>query len=193
MIPLKQEIEQALNAARGAKPAPRCREKQTAPPAAQLLSAAGYTLSRNGRRATCPKCATSRTDFTVALNLSKEVYFCHRCNSGGKIANLGPAFTFGTTSPARTRKADIPKRQFADWLDAKMSELGDCERKLAQKAADAAAALKLGAGWPLNHLAWGLLGDYYHAQHQFESFWQQATDRCGRLGLYKQWRRGFGV
>jgi len=62
--------------------------------------------------------------------------------------------------------------------------------RLAQKAALASKAIELGVGWPVNHWAWLILSDWYDIQRQFPEFWQDASDKCGRLPLYRRWRRG---
>ena len=134
--------------------------------------------------------SAGRSDFVVSVSLAKGLYNCHRCNKGGKIANLGPAFTFSGASPAREAKAAVIKRKFYDWLAAQMRELGDRERRMARKAVFASQALQLGVGWPTDALAWLALADWHHSQRQFDEFWQNATDKCGRLQLYRQWRRG---
>jgi len=192
MITLKQEFEQALEARRaGARDAGKNRGTVSNAETVRLLERKGYRLSRNHRRSTCPQCWNGRRDdFVVSIDLNKGVYFCHRCNRGGKIENLFPAFTFFGSSPARIRKADVKKREFQQWLAAKMSEMANRERRLAQKAALASQAIQLGVEWAVNHLAWLALADFYDARRQFETFWQDSTDRIGRLELYKQWRRG---
>jgi transposase-like protein len=193
MLSLKEELEQALDAARRAKAARRCGAKLAGSHSELIrtLERAGYHLSRNSRRATCPTCSTGRTDFVVSVNLDKAVYYCHRCNRGAKIQNLAPAFQLGQPKP-RIRRADIKKRQFREWLDSRMTQLADCERRLARRALWASQALKLGVGWPVSDLVWLVLGDFYQAQRTFETFWQDATDKCGRLELYRRWRRGRG-
>ena len=127
----------------------------------------------------------------VAVTLAKGLYFCHRCNKGGKIQNLAPAFSFAS-SPVRIRTADIKKREFQQWLDSRMKELGDRERRLGQRAALAGQVLQNRVPWPVDQMAWAVLADWYKSQRTFETFWQDATDRCGRFGLYRQWRRGKG-
>jgi len=38
-------------------------------------------------------------------------------------------------------------------------------------------------------MAWAVLSSWYDSQRQFETFWQDASDKVGRLALYKAWRR----
>jgi len=168
---------------------PKSPIRTTSTHTALLLQNAGYHLSRTGRRATCPKCSTGRTDFVVSVNLDKGLYNCFRCNRGGKIANLGPAFTFGRQT-VRIRCADIKKREFQQWLDSRMKEMGDKERRLARRAALAGQVLQNRVAWPVDPMAWAVLAGWYDSQRQFEAFWQGASDKCGRLALYRQWRRG---
>jgi hypothetical protein len=91
---------------------------------------------------------------------------------------------------ARIRRADVRKQQFREWLWGQMDKLGDRERLLARRARWAEAALQLGVGWPTVHLAWLVIADWHKAQRTFNEFWEQATDKCGRLQLYSQWCRG---
>jgi len=194
MISLRQELEQGLEAARRAKPARECgaRPAGSHPELIRILENAGYQLSRNRRRAVCPKCSTGRTNFVVAVSLDKGLYNCHRCARGGKIQKLAAAFSFSQPKP-RIRRADVPKRQFQQWLDSRMKELADRERRMAWKADLSSQALKINVGWPINQMSWLALADWYHERRRFEVFWQQATDKCGRFTLYRQWRRGSRV
>jgi hypothetical protein len=73
-----------------------------------------------------------------------------------------------------------------------MKQMADRERRMERKARLASAAIELGVGWPVNHLAWLKLADWYNARAAFDRFWEQAVDRCGRLELYRRWRRGKG-
>jgi len=130
MISLREEIERGLEAARRAQTARGCGENE----GRRLLERRGYHLSRKGRRATCPHCTNGRRhDFTVAVSANGQLFNCHRCHKGGNVRSLRPAFQFGQPK-VRIRKADIPKRQFREWLAARMTELGNRERRMERKA-----------------------------------------------------------
>jgi hypothetical protein len=38
-----------------------------------------------------------------------------------------------------------------------------------------------------------VIADWYQAKPRFEQSWEAASDKCGRLQLYKEWRRGRGL
>jgi hypothetical protein len=54
----------------------------------------------------------------------------------------------------------------------------------------AIAALTANVSRPVYHIAWLAISDWYQAKPRFEQFWEAASDRIGRLELYRQWRRG---
>jgi ribosomal protein S27AE len=145
-----------------------------------ILTAMGYVV--RGKRATCPLCEGSRK-LTVAIH--GDLYYCHRCGRGGSVRSL--ARVQGVSlPPPRIGKAAIQKEKFRKWLADKMSAMSREEHALVRRWRYAVAALKF---YPEMPEAWTALADYYHRQHFFEEFWELASDRIGRRGLYKAWRR----
>ncbi len=142
--------------------------------------AAGFVV--RGSRSSCPFC-DGRSRSTVAIK--EGLWHCHRCLRGGHIGKL--AREYGIELPApRVRKANILKAQFREWLEAKMTELANCEHQLARRAALAIVAL---ASFPDMNSAWTALAEYYANKQLFERFWQSASDKIGRYWLYRQWRQ----
>jgi hypothetical protein len=145
-----------------------------------ILEAAGFQV--RGTRADCPSCE-GRGKLTVAIH--GELFFCHRCHRGGSVRQL--ARSQGLNVPrARVRKGNGPKLAFRAWLSGKMAEMADRERRLARRAEWAKAAL---VHSPDSEPAWAALADWHHAERQFQTFWQSATDNTGRYWLYRQWRK----
>jgi hypothetical protein len=146
-----------------------------------ILASAGFQI--RGKRATCPYCEGHRS-LTVAIT-DDGLWYCHRCLRGGNVRSL--AHQQGVTLPLpRSRKADIPKSQFRAWLSQKMTALGNEERRAYALKQWADAALHF---YPEHQLAWNFLRRFCARRPVWERFWELATDKVGRLALYKRWRR----
>jgi len=145
-----------------------------------LLTNAGFQV-RNSR-ATCPFCEGHRK-FTVAIH--GELYYCHRCQRGGNVRTLARAQGLNLP-PRRIRKADKAKAAFRAWLSQKMNEMSRAEYRLHQRAKWAKVALSF---YPDFEPAWEALAAWHHAEQQFQTFWQSASDKCGRYWLYRNWRK----
>ncbi len=146
-----------------------------------IFERAGFRNVRRGR-GDWPFCAGHRHG-TVALKDS--LWFCHRCGRGGHVRQL--ARDLGVAlPPPRIRLADIPKRAFREWLSAEMTRMADQERRLYANVRWARVAL---AYYPQMEAAWQALSEYYHRVHEFNRFWERASDRLGRFHLYREWRR----
>jgi hypothetical protein len=148
---------------------------------AAILEQAGFVL--RGRRATCPYCE-GRCRQTVAVT-DDGLYFCHRCHNGGHVRSLARQLGYAIP-PTRIRKASIRKARFHNWLLAKMQQLGDEERRLARRAEWAQTALGF---YPDMEAAWEALAAWHHGRRRFEVFWESASDKIGRLNLYRHWRK----
>ena len=123
--------------------------------------AAGFVV--RGSRSSCPFC-DGRSRSTVAIK--EGLWHCHRCLRGGHIGKL--AREYGIELPApRVRKANILKAQFREWLEAKMTELANCEHQLARRAALAIVAL---ASFPDMNSAWTALARVLREQAAVRAF-----------------------
>jgi hypothetical protein len=71
-------------------------------------------------------------------------------------------------------------------LAAKYSELAVREFELNRKAKIARIALHYFPNWGA---AWQVLANLYHEEQELSDFFEAASDRIGRLALYKAWRR----
>jgi hypothetical protein len=147
-----------------------------------ILENAGFRV--RGSRADCPYCEGSAR-LTVAVH--DQVYFCHRCHRGGNIRGLAQAQGF-TLPPIRKRLADLAKRCFKQWLSAKSAEMATRERLLYRRFHYAKTCLTF---YPRHEHAWEILREWYSEQRRFAEFWELASDRIGRLELYRQWRRSW--
>jgi hypothetical protein len=152
-----------------------------------VLEASGYRI--RGQRADCPYC-TGHARLTVALR--GELFYCHRCARGGHIRQLARSMNIALPAP-RVRLADIPKNQFRLWLAKKMSEMSRAEYALVKARKHALDYLEF---FPSDQqdpqtceLAWAAIARYYHRERYFQTFWDYANDRIGRVSLYKTWRK----
>ena len=145
-----------------------------------VLRHAGYEI--RGRRAICPLCPGRRN---LTVSIKGYLYYCHRCQRGGNVRAL--ATGQGVALPAlKIKKADIPKKRFADWLSRKRTEMANVEFTLTRKYLYAIEALK---SFPDMDSAWQALADYYNARHRIDLFWASSRDKIGRYWLYRSWRR----
>ena len=160
---------------------------------ADILTAAGYKI--RGRRAGCPHCS-GHSKLTVSFTDDGRFY-CHRCATGGTICGLARSRGF-SLPPARIRRADIPKKQFRDWLRQKMSEMSERENKLVRQwryALDTLGHRHDSQVWSQAKKtmamdeAWSALADYYHRERCFQEFWLHASDNVGRFWMYRTWRK----
>ena len=152
----------------------------------QILTTAGFTVRRG--RGTCPYCHEGHRppDLTVAIH--GNLYFCHRCHRGGSVRRL--ARTQGIhVSPRRQGLARLRRMFFESWLRQKMTELSKEEFRLTRKACLAHIALTFPELREDFQPAWSVLATFAEREHVFERFWFLATDRLGRVHLYKYWRR----
>ena len=147
---------------------------------AAILGRFGFRVK--GTRADCPFCE-GHSRLTVAIR--GELYFCHRCHRGGTVRQLARRQGI-KLPPPRLRLADIPKNQFRQWLAEKMTALSKQEWRLHCRVRWARVCLKY---FPEHEAAWTLLAELYHMERQFEMFWQSVSDRVGRYGLYRAWRK----
>jgi hypothetical protein len=156
--------------------------KGPAPNVHAVLAAAGFKNFRR-RRADCPFCSGS-SRLTVAIT-DRGLFYCHRCHRGGSIRGLAQRQGV-SLPPPRIRLADNPKQQFRDWLSAKMNEMSKQEWLLYRRVPWARVCLR---HFPEHDGAWGALATWYDAEHQFQIFWESASDRLGRFWMYRAWRR----
>jgi len=148
--------------------------------AQSILERAGFEI--RGRRASCAYCPGHRK---LTVSIRGELWFCHRCHKGGNVRSL--AHEHGISLPARRiRKADFNKSQFRAWLSQKMTALGNEERRAYKMKDWACAALYFDSAFAP---AWSFLAWFYTRRYVWERFWESASDRVGRLDLYKAWRR----
>jgi len=95
----------------------------------------------------------------------------------------------GRDVPApRVARAEVRKQEFRRWLFDKMGNMAALERRLYARARWARACLHF---FPDHELAWAALAAHVHSERQFEIFWEAASNRIGRLGLYRSWRAAY--
>jgi hypothetical protein len=151
-----------------------------------ILVTAGYQNFRR-TRANCPHCHEGHRppDLTVAIH--GDLFYCHRCGRGGHIRQL--ARVQGINLPSRRQGlARLRKMFFEDWLKKKMTDVSKEEFNLHRKASLAHVALQfpeLSDFLP----AWEALRRWHERERSFEYFWSLATDKLGRIHLYRYWRK----
>jgi hypothetical protein len=153
---------------------------QTAVNDLHVLESAGYRV--RGHRADCPYCE-GHARLTVSIH--DDLFYCHRCHRGGSTRQLARAQGL-KLPPPRIGLARLQKRWFGQWLSEKMTEMATRERQLYRQASYARACLTF---YPNHQQAWQILKEWFAEQPKFERFWELASDRLGRLRLYKYWRR----
>src|SRR5215469_2665607 len=158
---------------------------------AAILEASGYRI--RGKRADCPNCE-GHSRLTVSFTDDGRFY-CHRCSKGGHVAQLAFRLQIALPPP-RIAKARIRKEEFKRWLSLQMTQMANEEHelvKLWRYGLDLLEFAKSTIGEPPNQpqidWAWTQIANYYDEEQRFLDFWQRASDRIGRFGLYRKWRR----
>jgi len=147
-----------------------------------LLAASGVEVQRG--RATCPAC-TGGSRWTVAVNESRGLAYCHRCHRHWTLRGL--AREQGITLPTkRIGRAREKKQAFHAWLRTVTADMMAEERRLAHRAELAKQVL---AKFPDVEPAWTALAEWYHARRKYELFAEAVRDGIGRLTLYRLWRK----
>ena len=145
-----------------------------------LFERAGFKT--RGTRADCPECS-GHSRLTVAIR--GELYYCHRCKTGGNVRTLARRYGL-RLPPPRLRLANQPKAEFRQWLSEQMDALSRQEVRLNRRKVWAETALSF---YPDFEPAWCALAQWYDAERHFLTFWESARDRVGRFWLYRYWRR----
>ena len=147
----------------------------------ELLERSEARPSRYGRRWWCPRCEGKTP--ALAVDLEREVFFCHRCRWKGGRRTLARELGIETdkANPAEQRKALLicgEAERFAEWARRKrigtaalLRELDGYEirwREIGRK--------QLAAGEPVSELVWGKMQAITAWQQEAEARWQRLCE-----------------
>ena len=146
-----------------------------------LLRRAGFK-NVSSSRADCPRCKGHHG--TVAYDLRKQVFNCHRCHWGSGTRSLEKSLCLPVTPETpEAREIRLREERREKWVSEKYSALAKEEYGLARRAE---LAKKVLAKNPDCEPAWAALAIWYHKRRRLENTLLLLGCNSGRAGLLRK-------